>query len=61
MKKLLTSIILIATLTGCFYNVSQYQSLHNAFLAGCKYDTIQSSLTNDSNTITLTANCTKAK
>ena len=60
MKTLIT-IILAATLSGCYYNVNQYANLHNAFLAGCSYDSIESTLTSEGVKQTLVATCTKVK
>lgn len=60
MKTIIT-VLLVLNLTGCYYNMQQYSSLHNAFLQGCKYESIQSNLSTEGTVITLQATCTKAK
>jgi hypothetical protein len=59
--KTIYTLILAFSLSGCYYNVTQYSNLHVAFLAGCNYATIDSVLTAEGDKQTLTATCTKAK
>ena len=60
MKKLLTIIVLLAV-TACSYQLNQYTRLSKAFQAGCVYNTMESSLSTEGDTLVLTAKCTKAK
>lgn len=60
MNKLYT-LLIIVFLTGCSNQLSSYRSTSNAFVYGCKLDTITANLTSTDTTTTITATCVKEK
>lgn len=59
--KIILTILVVLGLAGCSYEYSQYHRLSQAFTTGCKYNTIQSSLNTEGDTLTIQATCTKDK
>lgn len=60
MTKLYT-LLLVLFLAGCSYPYSTFSSDTAAFKQTCTYSTMETSLTNDGDKVTLHATCTKAK
>lgn len=60
MNKLYT-LLLILFLAGCSPQGNAFSSATRAFQSGCTYSTMETSLTNDGDKMTITATCTKAK
>ena len=61
MKKLLILILLALSLIGCSPELTQYNSLSRAVIAGCETRTLKSTFIQEGDIITFTANCTKEK
>jgi hypothetical protein len=57
--KTLYILILIMSLTGCSWDMSEARSTTSAFLNNCKLGTIVTNLVTDGNNKTLTITCTK--
>lgn len=60
MNKLYT-LIFVALLVGCSFPYNTFHSAVNAFTQACTYSTMETSLTNEGDKVTLHATCTKAK
>lgn len=59
--KIISTILVLLALTGCYPNYNQYASLHNAFIQGCSFATVESTLNTAGDTLILHATCIKAK
>lgn len=60
-KIVVVNLIFLALLgvTGCSREYAQYHNLSSAFVRGCEYNTMQSSLSTQGDTITIHATCYK--